>query len=100
MSKYEEAIKQAGEIVLKEYSEKPKEKVVIYVVTNSTAKSNLSGKYSAYLIRNNQPRCIAYDVKVCGCGLDRTFELAYNIFCSAYGYNGVRYQDYLRKENL
>ena len=36
----------------------PKEKIIIYIVTNSTAKSNMSGRYSAYLIKDNKPYCL------------------------------------------
>lgn len=90
-----------GAVRLKEfYGENPK-KIDIYVTTTSTARSNMSGVYSAFVIVGNEPVCLVRDYRVHGCGLDRTFELAYNLFTSAYGYNGsVRYQDVLRKHNL
>ena len=97
-----EKIKEGGNRLKEFFGEEPKERITIYVTTTSTAKSNMSGVYSAYVIINNEPRTLVYNERVCGCGLDRTFELAYNIFTSAYGYNNpkTRYQEFLRKENI
>lgn len=94
-------IEEAGKRLIDTYGEQPKKRIKIYVVTNSTASSNMSGKYTAFIIKDNEPYYLICNEKVSGCGLDRSFELAYNIFCSAYGYTGnVRYQDYLTKINI
>ena len=50
-------IAEAGAELKKVYGETPKDRIVIYITTNSTASSNMSGKYSAYIMVNNEPRC-------------------------------------------
>ena len=74
------------------------EKVRLYTVNESVARSGMSAVIRVYAVEYNiysnchEPICVAYG-RVYGCGLDRGFEAAYNLF--AYAYPKLRYQDFL-----
>ena len=99
---YSQKIDQAAKRIIEVYGECPEETITIYTITQSKARSNMSGVYTALLIIDNRPHYLCCDVRVSGCGLDRRFELAYVIFCKAYGYNNpkVKYQKRLNHQSL
>ena len=48
----------------------------IYTVLNHVSKSGLTRQISAYIIHNDEPCCVAFRVRVEGCGSDMGFHLA------------------------
>ncbi len=61
--------------------------VHIYTVLNHVSMSGMMRKISAYVMHKGEPHCIAYQVRVSGCGMDMGFHLAYSIYCYLYPYN-------------
>ena len=90
--KYFDVIDRAG-LNLKQILGENPSKVTIYTINNSVSRSNMSADITAYIIKNNHPIGLCR-TRVNGCGLDRGFELAYNIFISAYP--KLRYQETLQ----
>ena len=79
---------------LKKYYPSPtaENRVRIYTLNRSVAKSGMSAVIRAYVIHDNRLWFIT-EQRVRGCGLDRGHELAYNLFVMAYP--DLRYQDCL-----
>jgi len=50
-----------------------------YTICESVAKSGMSAIIRLFVIVNNRPFCIGTG-RVHGCGLDRGFEAAYNVY--------------------
>ena len=84
------------ELLPKFFGDNP-EKVNIYTLEVSRAKSGMSGVYKALVIVGDHLFSIA-ERRVRGFGLDRGFELAYNIFRSSYP--DLRYQDHLNHQKI
>uniref|UniRef100_A0A6M3JX66 Uncharacterized protein n=1 Tax=viral metagenome TaxID=1070528 RepID=A0A6M3JX66_9ZZZZ len=100
LSKGEQQIQDAAER-LRRYVGKPDGEVRIYTVLNHVARSRMMRKISAYIIVDNKPVGLCYEVKMSGTGMDMGFALAYEIFLGAYGHDDAyRYQDHLRHEWL
>jgi len=95
MSKYDEQLDYAGKQIITKFGKKPKKPIEIYTSMSHVSRSGMMRIISAFIMVENNPVCIARDVKMTGCGMDMGFELAYNIFHAAYKYGEPRYQDYL-----
>jgi len=89
--------KECAERVRRIFGDSP-EKVTLYTINESVSRSGMSAVIKVVAISSDSYQnekyieTIAYGT-VHGCGLDRGFEAAYNIFC--YAYPNLRYQDFL-----
>lgn len=95
----QENIKEAAEILKKNYGSELSEPVRIFSIQESIAKSGMSAVYSQYIIIKNRPVRIITSQRIAGYGFDRGYDLAYNIFRIAYG-DKYRYQDYMEHNYL
>ncbi len=96
-TKYEQDIENAAQ-ELKRILGQPEEGIDFYTILNHVSRSGMFRRISLYIIKDNQPICLARESPCYGCGMDMGFELAYNVFGRAYGYtnDNYKYQDKLK----